>query len=52
MLTIVNTLYDSDLNKLNTDKSIGLKQMLEKKEGLFRKHMICKRVSYAGRSVQ
>ncbi|KAK9479521.1 hypothetical protein V1514DRAFT_351304 [Lipomyces japonicus] len=29
----------------------GIKQMLEKKEGLFRKHMMGKRVNYAARSV-
>jgi DNA-directed RNA polymerase I subunit RPA1 len=49
--TIVNTVYDSDLDKINTDTPHGLKQLLEKKEGLFRKHMMGKRVNYAGRSV-
>jgi DNA-directed RNA polymerase I subunit RPA1 len=49
--TIVNTLYDSDLDKINTDTPNGLKQVLERKEGLFRKHMMGKRVNYAGRSV-
>ena len=49
--TIVNTLYDSELDKINTDTPNGLKQLLEKKEGLFRKHMMGKRVNYAGRSV-
>ena len=29
----------------------GIKQALEKKEGLFRKHMMGKRVNYAARSV-
>jgi len=29
----------------------GIKQILEKKEGLFRKHMMGKRVDYAARSV-
>lgn len=47
----VNNIYDSDLDKLNADKAGGLKQLLEKKEGLFRKHMMGKRVNYAGRSV-
>lgn len=48
---MVNILYDSDLDKLNVDAPSGLKQLLEKKEGLFRKHMMGKRVNYAGRSV-
>ena len=49
--SIVNVLYDSDLDKLSSEKPSGLKQLLEKKEGLFRKHMMGKRVNYAGRSV-
>jgi DNA-directed RNA polymerase I subunit RPA1 len=49
--TIVNVLYDSELDKLNVEGPAGLKQLLEKKEGLFRKHMMGKRVNYAGRSV-
>lgn len=49
---IVNVLYDADLDKLNREgQQGGLKQILEKKEGLFRKHMMGKRVNYAGRSV-
>ena len=48
---IVNVIYDSDLDKINPDSPAGLKQLLEKKEGLFRKHMMGKRVNYAGRSV-
>lgn len=51
MQTIVNTIYDSELDKINTDTPPGLKQLLEKKQGLFRKHMMGKRVNYAGRSV-
>ena len=48
----VNVIYDSDLDKLDVNSSpSGLKQLLEKKEGLFRKHMMGKRVNYAGRSV-
>ncbi len=47
----VNNIYDSDLDKLSSEKAGGLKQLLEKKEGLFRKHMMGKRVNYAGRSV-
>lgn len=48
----MNVLYDADLDKLNRDRvPNGLKQVLEKKEGLFRKHMMGKRVNFAGRSV-
>lgn len=51
----VNSLVDRDRNpirgaagKRNED---GIKQKLEKKEGLFRKNMMGKRVNYAARSV-
>ncbi|KAK0706639.1 hypothetical protein B0T26DRAFT_756117 [Lasiosphaeria miniovina] len=51
----VNSLIDRDKNpiqgnagKRNED---GIKQKLEKKEGLFRKNMMGKRVNYAARSV-
>lgn len=48
----INVVYDSDLDKLDMNSSpSGLKQLLEKKEGLFRKHMMGKRVNFAGRSV-
>eukprot|EP00058_Branchiostoma_floridae_P008853 XP_002594341.1 hypothetical protein BRAFLDRAFT_201044 [Branchiostoma floridae] len=49
----VNRVVDSDLDKLSNDKSPGIKQVLliEKKDGLFRKHMMGKRVDYAARSV-
>ncbi len=30
---------------------VGITQVLEKKEGMFRKHMMGKRVNYAARSV-
>ena len=49
--THVNCFVDSDLDKLSTDKVPGIKQVLEKKEGLLRKHMMGKRVNYAARSV-
>ncbi|XP_033101512.1 DNA-directed RNA polymerase I subunit RPA1-like [Anneissia japonica] len=49
--TRVNCLVDSDMDKLSTDNLPGVKQILEKKEGLFRKHMMGKRVNYAARSV-
>ena len=51
----VNSLIDRDKNpsqgfggRLSED---GIKQLLEKKEGLFRKNMMGKRVNYAARSV-
>ncbi|CAK8697936.1 unnamed protein product [Clavelina lepadiformis] len=50
----VNSLFDSDLDRLTVagaDKTPGIKQLLEKKDGLFRKHMMGKRVNYAARSV-
>ncbi|XP_011861692.1 PREDICTED: DNA-directed RNA polymerase I subunit RPA1 [Vollenhovia emeryi] len=48
----VNHLMDRDMNR--TPESIngqGLKQILEKKEGIIRMHMMGKRVNYAARSV-
>ncbi|KAL6257208.1 hypothetical protein P5V15_012135 [Pogonomyrmex californicus] len=48
----VDHLMDRDMNK--TPESIngqGLKQILEKKEGIIRMHMMGKRVNYAARSV-
>lgn len=48
----VNHLMDRDMNK--TPESInclGLKQILEKKEGVIRMHMMGKRVNFAARSV-
>ncbi|KAJ7313382.1 hypothetical protein JRQ81_004697 [Phrynocephalus forsythii] len=47
----VNIVFDSDMDKLITDKYPGVRQFLEKKNGLFRKHMMGKRVDYAARSV-
>ncbi|KAI9293532.1 beta and beta-prime subunits of DNA dependent RNA-polymerase [Neoconidiobolus thromboides FSU 785] len=49
----VNALIDSSRgnNNYNKDPLPGIKQVLEKKEGLFRKHMMGKRVNYAARSV-
>ncbi|XP_015758979.1 PREDICTED: DNA-directed RNA polymerase I subunit RPA1-like [Acropora digitifera] len=49
--TDVNCCIDSDLDKLSSVKFPGIRQILEKKEGLFRKHMMGKRVNYACRSV-
>jgi DNA-directed RNA polymerase I subunit RPA1 len=50
----VNYFYDSSSNTSVSGGKIppaGIKQILEKKEGLFRKHMMGKRVNYAARSV-
>ncbi|XP_038608301.1 DNA-directed RNA polymerase I subunit RPA1 isoform X2 [Tachyglossus aculeatus] len=47
----VNIVFDSEMDKLMTDKYPGVRQILEKKDGLFRKHMMGKRVDYAARSV-
>uniref|UniRef100_A0A3B3WQJ2 DNA-directed RNA polymerase subunit n=1 Tax=Poecilia mexicana TaxID=48701 RepID=A0A3B3WQJ2_9TELE len=47
----VNIVFDSEMDKLITDKYPGIRQILEKKDGLFRKHMMGKRVDYAARSV-
>ncbi|CAM9232429.1 unnamed protein product, partial [Lampetra fluviatilis] len=48
---LVNVSFDSELDRTLTDKHPGVKQLLEKKEGLFRKHMMGKRVDFAARSV-
>lgn len=49
----VNYLFDSSKNTRAPGNvpPPGIKQILEKKEGLFRKHMMGKRVNYAARSV-
>ncbi|GMM41321.1 DNA-directed RNA polymerase I core subunit [Hanseniaspora uvarum] len=49
----VNAFIDSTKAPTNGGKlpNPGIKQALEKKEGLFRKHMMGKRVNYAARSV-
>ena len=49
----VNIFYDSTktLNKKQEKDSNGIRQILEKKEGMFRMKMMGKRVNYAGRSV-
>lgn len=45
-------LFDVDMFKNKDKKSaVGLKQLIEKKEGLFRKYVMGKRVNYAARSV-
>ncbi|KAJ8015168.1 hypothetical protein DPEC_G00023340 [Dallia pectoralis] len=47
----VNIVFDSELDKLMSEKYPGIRQILEKKDGLFRKHMMGKRVDFAARSV-
>jgi len=51
----VNSLFDSDRSPVKTrgnqQPDEGIKQKLEKKDGLFRKNMMGKRVNFAARSV-
>jgi DNA-directed RNA polymerase I subunit RPA1 len=48
----INTLFDtSKAGDKARNSPPGIRQILEKKEGLFRKHMMGKRVNYAARSV-
>ncbi|GFY49771.1 DNA-directed RNA polymerase I subunit RPA1 [Trichonephila inaurata madagascariensis] len=47
----VTEMFDNDINKDKNKVSKGIKQILEKKEGLFRMNMMGKRVNYASRSV-
>ncbi|KAF1745324.1 LOW QUALITY PROTEIN: hypothetical protein MXB_5277 [Myxobolus squamalis] len=49
--TSINVLFDSKLSRNPKEDSIGLRQLLEKKEGLFRMNMMGKRVNQAARSV-
>ncbi|EGT37120.1 hypothetical protein CAEBREN_30567 [Caenorhabditis brenneri] len=46
-----NAIFDQDLNRGERDSIAGIKQILEKKQGLFRMHMMGKRVNFACRSV-
>lgn len=48
---LCNRLYDAGMDNLPDNKAIGVKQILEKKEGLLRKNMMGKRVNFAARSV-
>ncbi|KAH9399850.1 DNA-directed RNA polymerase I subunit RPA1 [Tyrophagus putrescentiae] len=48
---LANRLYDARLDALPDNKAVGVKQILEKKEGLLRKNMMGKRVNFAARSV-
>lgn len=47
----VNCLWDNEMDKYGKSKYPGLKQLIDKKEGLFRKNMMGKRVNFAARSV-
>lgn len=47
----VNNLMDSNMTEERNPEVNGIKQVLEKKEGLFRKNMMGKRVNFAARSV-
>uniref|UniRef100_A0A8C4Q296 DNA-directed RNA polymerase n=1 Tax=Eptatretus burgeri TaxID=7764 RepID=A0A8C4Q296_EPTBU len=47
----VNVIFDSDLDKIKAEKHPGVKQLLESKQGIFRKNMMGKRVDFAARSV-
>jgi len=50
--TGLNTHFDSSKDPVaSTEEGNGIRQLLEKKEGMFRKHMMGKRVNYACRSV-
>lgn len=51
MQEAINFLYNSDLNMKSGDKESGIKQLLEKKEGIFRMKIMGKRVNFSGRSV-
>lgn len=47
----INQLYDSEPQPNDLKAPTGVRQLLEKKQGLFRMHMMGKRVNYACRSV-
>lgn len=47
----VNILFDSTKAARKEDKLKGIKQLLEKKQGIYRMKIMGKRVNYAGRSV-
>lgn len=48
---LVNTFFDSSLDKSGKKVPPGIRQVLEKKEGLFRKNLMGKRVNFSARSV-
>ena len=51
--TVFNCFLDNtkDPSAIVSNPALGVRQLLEKKEGIFRKHMMGKRVDYACRSV-
>ncbi|CAF1553463.1 unnamed protein product, partial [Rotaria sordida] len=52
MQITVNSIFDSSLdNRSGARVAKGIRQVIEKKEGLFRMYMMGKRVNYADRSV-
>ncbi|XP_059472140.1 DNA-directed RNA polymerase I subunit RPA1 [Neocloeon triangulifer] len=52
MQSDVDHILDKDTNKLTSgDRCFGVKQVVEKKAGLFRMHMMGKRVNFAARTV-
>ncbi|KAI9189931.1 hypothetical protein H9P43_001364 [Blastocladiella emersonii ATCC 22665] len=48
---LIDSTKNPNLGKGGKEPAPGIRQLLEKKEGLFRKHMMGKRVNYAARSV-
>lgn len=47
----VGEIFNGDLNKTDPVKPVGVKQILEKKKGLFRMNIMGKRVNFSARSV-
>jgi DNA-directed RNA polymerase I subunit RPA1 len=47
----VNAVLDREMNKMSSGQGWGLKQLVERKQGLFRMHMMGKRVNFACRTV-
>ncbi|KAB7494013.1 DNA-directed RNA polymerase I subunit RPA1, partial [Armadillidium nasatum] len=47
----VDNILDSEINKLNRVAQKGIRQVIEKKFGLFRRNLMGKRVNYSARSV-
>lgn len=47
----VDSLLDVDMKKVRRQTGIGLKQIIEKKQGILRMNMMGKRVNYAARTV-
>jgi hypothetical protein len=47
----VNSVLDREMSKMTAGQGWGLKQLIERKQGLFRMHMMGKRVNFACRTV-